>query len=86
MALNKSGLKHRPTAATAILLGACAILVCAPDAQAYMDPGTGSYLFQLLMAALLGALFAIKMYWKALKAFFSNLFSRNRESDHGSDG
>ena len=64
----------------------CVILICAHDAYAYMDPGTGSYLFQLLMASILGALFAIKMYWKSLKVFFKNLFSRDCGADKKSDG
>ena len=36
----------------------------------YLDPGSGSYLLQLLLAALLGAGFAIKIYWKKIVAFF----------------
>ena len=36
----------------------------------YLDPGSGSFLLQLLLAAILGGAFAIKMYWKKLKAFF----------------
>jgi len=61
------------------------ILMCRRDAHAYMDPGTGSYLFQLLMAAILGALFALKMYWRSVKAFIRNLFSRNRDTDKSTD-
>ncbi len=34
----------------------------------YIDPGTGSFVLQVLAAALLGSLFAIKSWWKkALK-------------------
>lgn len=51
-----------------------------------MDPGTGSYLFQLLMAGILGALFAIKMYWKSLKAYFKSRFSKNQDTDKPSHG
>jgi hypothetical protein len=36
--------------------------------RAYLDPGSGSILLQLLVAALLGAAFAIKVYWKKIKA------------------
>jgi hypothetical protein len=46
---------------------------------AYIDPGTGSYLFQLLIAALLGAGFAIKAFRMRLAGFFSTLLSRRQK-------
>lgn len=39
--------------------------------HAYLDPGSGSILVQLLVAAGLGAAFAVRVYWKKLKAFFT---------------
>ncbi|MDR3577552.1 MAG: hypothetical protein P4L50_27120 [Anaerolineaceae bacterium] len=36
----------------------------------YLDPGSGSFLLQLLLAALLGSAFAIKIYWKKIKVLF----------------
>lgn len=39
----------------------------APDAHAYLDPGTGSYLFQLVAAGILASLFTVKLYWQKLK-------------------
>lgn len=44
-------------------------------AYAYIDPGNGSYVLQLIIGVLFGALLMIKAYWKAVKAFFVNLFS-----------
>lgn len=38
--------------------------------RAYLDPGSGSILLQLLVAAALGAAFAIKVYWKKIKVIF----------------
>jgi len=55
-------------------------LFCAP-AFGYIDPGTGSYMFQLLAAAFLTALFVIKMYWLKLITFFRSLFGRNKKND-----
>ena len=43
-----------------------------------MDLGSGSYVFQLLMAGLLGLLFALKMYLRSFKSFVKSLFSRDR--------
>lgn len=37
----------------------------------YLDPGTGSMLIQILLAALLGAGVAIKIFWRNIKAFFT---------------
>jgi len=35
---------------------------------AYIDPGVGSIIFQLIIATLLGGIFAVKMYWKKMKS------------------
>ncbi len=42
-----------------------------PVAQAYLDPGTFSFVIQTLVAALVGALFVIKSYWISIKSWFS---------------
>ena len=47
---------------------------------AYVDPGTGSYLLQLLIATVLGGLFVIKTYWRRIIDFLSNKFSKSKES------
>jgi hypothetical protein len=36
----------------------------------YVDPGSGSYLIQVIIAAILGALFYFKNLWWRIKAFF----------------
>ena len=48
-------------------------------ALAYLDPGTGSYLFQVLIAVGLGALFMVKTYWARIKAFFAKKHSEQDE-------
>ncbi len=40
----------------------------------YLDPGSGSFLIQLLIAALLGVSVAVRMYWTKIK----NLFAGNK--------
>jgi hypothetical protein len=52
-------------------------LIVPTDASAYIDPGTGSYILQIIAAGLLGGLFAIKMFWFQVKSFFKRLFSRH---------
>lgn len=41
---------------------------------AYLDPGTGSYLFQIAIAAMLGAAVTIKTYWKRITIFIQKRF------------
>lgn len=33
----------------------------------YVDPGTGSYLFQIALAGFLGALFTLRSFWKGIR-------------------
>lgn len=37
---------------------------------AYIDPGSGSYLVQMIIAAILGIAFYFKTIWATIKAFF----------------
>lgn len=49
--------------------------------QAYLDPGSGSYFIQLLLASLMGALFVLGVYRRKVTDFFRNLFSREKPED-----
>lgn len=52
-------------------------------AHAYLDPGTGSYILQAAMAALLAAVFSIKLFFKQIRAAVSERFNHKRkETDH----
>jgi hypothetical protein len=46
---------------------------------AYLDPGSGSFIIQLILASLMGALFMLGMYWKKVKTFFKKLFKKSNE-------
>ena len=37
---------------------------------AYLDPGTGSFIFQILIASALTGIYILKSYWKKIKNFF----------------
>jgi len=52
------------------------MVATARDAHAYLDPGTGSYILQLVLAALLGTAFAVKLFWLRIKTFFANLVTK----------
>ena len=45
----------------------------------YLDPGSGSYIFQLIIAALVGGAFVIKLYWKKISALFRHIFNRGTD-------
>jgi hypothetical protein len=49
--------------------------------HAYIDPGTGSIVLQAVIGALAAVLVAIGMFWKQIKAFVKNLFSRSKKSE-----
>lgn len=42
-------------------------------AHAYLDPGTGSFVLQMAVAAILGAAFTIKTFWKKIVGFFKRI-------------
>jgi hypothetical protein len=44
------------------------------DAYAYLDPGTGSYFFQIIIAAIIGGLFFINLILKRIVAFLEKFF------------
>ncbi|MCC6742274.1 MAG: hypothetical protein IT175_00290 [Acidobacteria bacterium] len=51
---------------------------------AYIDPGSGSFILQVVVGTLLGASVAAKMYWARLRAFFGNRKERNDgDADRG---
>lgn len=56
-------------------LGRAAAALCilaAGDAQAYLDPGTGSVIFQAVAAAIAGTALALRIYWRKIKSLFSS--------------
>lgn len=52
-------------------------------AKAYLDPGSGSFLIQLLIAGLVGVGFILRSYWGRIKGFFTR--SSSEEVDNPSD-
>jgi hypothetical protein len=43
----------------------------------YIDPGSGSYLVQMIIAGVLAGLFYFKNFWLKIKSFFS----KDKKSD-----
>ncbi|MCM2465224.1 hypothetical protein DIC75_02630 [Methanoculleus sp. CWC-02] len=59
------------------LLVLIALIVIPQSVSAYLDPGVGSMIWQLLVAVGLGVAFTLKMYWQKLKDRF-----RPKSADH----
>ena len=65
------------TSVAKILLCGAIILFLFPNAtHAYIDPGTGSYIFQIAGASLLGGMFFVKSAFRSVKAFFYRRFAK----------
>ncbi len=58
------------------------IFVLFPSSSyAYLDPGTGSYVFQMMIAGLISCAYIGKIYFYNIKKFFKKIFSRNVKDD-----
>lgn len=69
----------------AMLAALALFLLCIPPrAHAYLDLGTGSLLLQVLVAFLLGAGVAIRIFWKNIRAFFLRLMGRSPAGEDAS--
>ena len=79
--------RHRPalvwSSTLAIVLLTQVVLV--EDAHAYLDPGTGSILFQAVVAAIAGAAMALRMSWGWIRGVFSRRRPQTVPESHGTD-
>ena len=57
------------------------LLIPAPG-YGYIDPGTGSYFIQIIIAVLAGGAFAIKIFWKKIIAFFKTRLIKKSHPDN----
>lgn len=71
---------------TVLALGLVLSLVVPPRAHAYLDPGTGSFVLQALIAGLLGALLALKLYWKQVKKAVRTFLMERKDSERKTGG
>jgi hypothetical protein len=45
----------------------------------YIDPGSGSYILQMIIAAVLGVSFFFKNFWLTIKSFFTGKKNGKKE-------
>ena len=53
------------------------ILLSPSVALAYLDPGTGAFIIQGLLAAVFGTILTLKLYWRKIV----NYFKKNKDTD-----
>lgn len=51
------------------------------SSHAYIDPGSGSYMFQFLIASLVAGAFAAKIYWQKIIGYFGRFRSRKKQDN-----
>lgn len=47
-------------------------------AHAYIDPGSGSFIIQMFVASMIGAMLSIKMYYNAIKTKLRSIFGKDK--------
>jgi len=65
------------------LLVLCTLLLIAPSAHAYLDPGSGSAILQGVLGALAAIALTLKLYWHRLLRFFG--LRKPSESEQAAD-
>jgi hypothetical protein len=58
---------------SAIFAAILTVIAFPPKADAYLDPGTGSYVLQVAAAVFFGGAFVVKAFWGQIKGFFSSI-------------
>ena len=66
-------------------LAVLALTVSIEPAYAYLDPGTGSMILQLLIGGVAGALVVGKLYYVKIKTFIGDLFGRPQTDQNTTD-
>lgn len=54
-------------------------------AHAYIDPGSGSMLLQILLGGFAGVAVAAKLYWRNISSFLSMALLRKENKDNKQD-
>ena len=75
--------KYRLIVGQASLVLLLLIVALTRDVHAYLDPGTGSLVFQTVVAALAAAAYALRSYWGRIRTLFSR--RRSRQVDDSVD-
>lgn len=64
-----------------VLLVLLGLFVTIKNTQAYLDPGTGSYITQLIIGFSIGGIYLIKIYWSKIKSRIKSIFKSKQKHD-----
>ncbi len=53
------------------------LVISERSAEAYIDPGTASYVFQVIAGAVLGGVFLLRTYWNRVMTTVRSMVSRD---------
>jgi hypothetical protein len=56
-------------------------VIAVPSANAYIDPGSGSFIFQVLIGGLLAGAVAVKHFWRRIVSLFTRRHSGERTAE-----
>lgn len=68
-----------------LLLWAVSLVTFAPDAQAYLDPSTGSMVVSAIVGIFASIALALKTYWYKIKGLFKRDSKEEAAPQDGSD-
>jgi hypothetical protein len=68
-----------------ILTVAAGLSVLATPAQAYIDPGVGGMLLQLLLGGMAGAAVILRLYWQRVSDTYHRLIGRSDKVEQSID-
>ncbi len=81
-------MRDRDRLVIVLLLTLAFVSVGLPAAHAYVDPGTGSFIFQALVGGLLAGALALKVFWRRIVGWVtrrggaSQTATRSSVADH----
>jgi hypothetical protein len=58
-----------------------ALTGAAKNGMAYLDPGSGSYILQILIAAILGGAIMLRTQWARIKSYFRKKANPDQEDE-----
>lgn len=56
------------------------LLLLSNPVYAYLDPGTGSVILNLIIGAIAGLLSFVSFYWQKTKTFFKKIFTKETKN------
>ena len=68
-----------PSLKTLMISSLVLVLILTDVAQAYLDPGTGSFLIQFLLAGLFGVILSIRIFWGSVKSGLLRLLGKKKD-------